>query len=128
MEDYEKGLGWRMLASLMLFIAGVFNIIWGIGALVKDDLYVTRFLFGNLTFWGWVWLIVGIVELCAGLGVLMNVQWARWFGIVMASISAIIAFFHVWSQPAWALLIIGLDVLVLYGLAVYGGREGQAIT
>ncbi len=124
MDEKEKGTGWLVFASIMLVIAGVYNFIWGIGALAKDDLYVVRFLFGNLTFWGWVWLIVGVIEVIAGFGVLTRNQAARWFGITMASISAIIAFFYVWAAPGWTLLVIALDLLVIYGLSVYGGREG----
>lgn len=127
MEEYEKGSGWLLFASIMLLLAGAFNIIWGIGALVKDDLYVSKLLFANLTFWGWVWLIVGVVQILVGFGVLSKNQVARWAGIVMASVSAILAFFYIWAVPGWALLIITLDVLVLYGLGTFGGREPVAM-
>lgn len=123
MEKMEKGSGWLLFASIMLMVAGVYNFIWGIGALAKDDLYVVKFLFGNITFWGWFWLIVGVLEVCAGFGILSKSQWSRWFGIVMATISAIVAFFYIWAVPGWALLIITLDVLVIYGLAEYGARD-----
>ena len=123
MEETEKGSGWLLFASIMLMVAGIYNFIWGIGALTKDELYVVQLLFANLTFWGWVWLIVGVLQVCAGFGVLSKNQAARWFGIVMASISAIIAFFYIWAVPGWALLIITLDVLVIYGLAEYGARD-----
>jgi hypothetical protein len=53
-------------------------------------------------------------------------QWARWFGIVMASISALTAFFYIWAVPTWVLIIILLDVLVIYGLAEYGARDTAA--
>jgi uncharacterized membrane protein HdeD (DUF308 family) len=127
MEETEKGSGWLLFASVMLIIAGVYNFIWGIGALAKDDLYVTRLLFANLTFWGWVWLIVGVLQVIAGFGVLSKNQAARWFGIVMATISAIIAFFYIWAVPVWVLVIISLDVLVIYGLGAYGAREPGAM-
>jgi len=123
MEETEKGSGWLLFASIMLMVAGIYNFIWGIGALTKDELYVVQLLFANLTFWGWVWLIVGVLQVCAGFGVLSKNQAARWFGIVMASISAITAFFYIWAVPGWALLIITLDVLVIYGLAEYGARD-----
>lgn len=127
MEEYEKGSGWLLFASIMLLLAGAFNFIWGIGALVKDDLYVSKLLFANLTFWGWVWLIVGVVQILVGFGVMSRNQVARWAGIVMASVSAILAFFYIWAVPGWALLIITLDVLVLYGLGTFGGREPVAM-
>jgi hypothetical protein len=104
-------------------LAGAYNFIWGIAALVKDDLFVVKFLFGDITVWGWIYLILGVIEVIAGFGVLSKNQSARYFGITVATISAIIAFFYIWAVPIWALMIITLDVLVIYGLAEYGARE-----
>jgi hypothetical protein len=121
MEE-EKGYGWIVMASILLVVAGIFNILWGVAALAKSELLVSRLLFGNLTFWGVVWLILGIIEMCAGFAILAKAQWARWFGIIMAALSMIGAFFYMWAFPGWSILIIALDVLVIYGLAEYGGR------
>ena len=129
MEEKEKGSGWLLFASIMLMMVGVFNVIWGIAAVAKSTVFVadTRLVFGNLNSWGWIYLILGVIEICAGFGVLSKAQWARWFGIVVGSIAAIMAFFSIWAYPGWALLIITLDVLVVYGLAAYGGREPGAL-
>ena len=122
----NKGEGWLVFASIMLVLAGVYNFIWGITALVKDEYLINQFLFANLTFWGWFWLIIGIVAMIAGFAVLNKAPWARWFGIIMASISAIGMFTVIWAYPIWSILIITLDVLIIYGLAEYGGRESAA--
>ena len=129
MEEKEKGSGWLLFASIMLMMVGVFNVIWGIAAVAKSTVFVadTRLVFGSLNSWGWIYLILGVIEICAGFGVLSKAQWARWFGIVVGSIAAIMAFFSIWAYPGWALLIITLDVLVVYGLAAYGGRESGAL-
>jgi uncharacterized membrane protein (DUF2068 family) len=129
MEEKEKGSGWLLFASIMLMMVGVFNVIWGIAAVAKSTVFVadTRLVFGSLNSWGWIYLILGVIEICAGFGVLSKAQWARWFGIVVGSIAAIMAFFSIWAYPGWALLIITLDVLVVYGLAAYGGREPGAL-
>lgn len=127
MAETEKGYGWLVFASIMLVLGGAYNFIWGIGALVKDDLFVTQLLFANLTFWGWVWLIVGIVEVCAGFAVLSRSQWGRFFGIIMAWLSAITAFFYIWAAPIWVMIVVVLDVLVIYGLSIYGDREPGAL-
>jgi len=129
MEEKEKGSGWLLFASIMLMMVGVFNVIWGIAAVAKSTVFVadTRLVFGSLNSWGWIYLILGVIEICAGFGVLSKAQWARWFGIVVGSIAAIMAFFSIWAYPGWALLIITLDVLVVYGLAAYGGREPGAV-
>ena len=122
----QKGEGWLIFASIMLVLAGVYNFIWGITALVKDEYLVNQFLFANLTFWGWFWLIIGIVAMIAGFAVLNKAPWARWFGIIMASISAIGMFTVIWAYPIWSILIIAIDVMIIYGLAEYGGRESAA--
>ena len=129
MEETEKGSGWLLFASIMLMMVGVFNVIWGIAAVAKSSVFVAdvRLVFGSLNSWGWIYLILGVIEICAGFGVLSKAQWARWFGIVVGSIAAIMAFFSIWAYPGWALLIITLDVLVVYGLAAYGGREPGAL-
>jgi hypothetical protein len=121
--------GWLLFASIMLILAGVYNLIWGIAAVAKSSVFVdnVRLVFGNLNTWGWIYLILGILEICAGFGVLSRSQWARWFGIVMASLAAILAFFYIWAYPGWAILLITLDVLVVYGLAAYGAREPGAL-
>jgi hypothetical protein len=125
MEETGKGYGWLVFASILLVLVGAYNLIWGIAAVAKSSVWVgnTRLVFGSLNGWGWLYLIWGIIQICAGFGVLSKAQWARWTGIVIASISAILAFFYIWAYPGWAILIITLDVLVLYGLGVYGGRE-----
>jgi hypothetical protein len=63
------------------------------------------------------------VTLCAAVAVLGRSQWARWFGITMASLSAIGQLLFVQAYPWWSLAVFALDVLVIYGLAVYGGRR-----
>lgn len=119
----EKGSGWLMFASIMLVIAGLFNVIWGIAAVADSHVLVEKLLFGNLVFWGVIWLIIGIVEICAGFAVLSKAQWARYFGIVLAAISMVGAFFYIWSFPGWTILVIAIDALVIYGLGEYGGWE-----
>ena len=123
-----KGAGWLIFACFMLFIAGIFNIIWGITALVKEEYLEPRLLFGNFNTWGVFWIIVGVVALVAAFAVLTKAQWARWFGIIMASIGAIGMFAVLQTYPVWSMVVIALDVLVIYGLAEYAGPESSVET
>lgn len=127
MEESEKGSGWLVFASVLLMLVGVYNIIWGIAAVADSSVWVadTKLIFGSLRAWGWIYLIYGILQLCAGLGVLSKRQWARWTGVFIASLSAVLAFFFIWSYPIWAFTVILLDVLVIYGLAEYGGLGNE---
>jgi hypothetical protein len=120
-----KGYGWMVFASIVLVVVGIYDIIWGITALARDEYLVNQVLFANLTFWGWFYLILGIIGMCAGFAILAKQQWARWFGVIWASVNMIFMFMVIWAAPVWALAIITLDVLIIYGLITYGGREDE---
>jgi len=120
----EKGYGWLTFASIMLVVAGIGNFIWGVTALARDELLVNKLLFANLTFWGVVFIILGVFLVAAGVAVLSKAQWARVFGIIFCSLSIIFYFMVIWAHPVWSVLVIAIDVLIIYGLAEYG--EGDA--
>lgn len=122
----EKGEGWLEFTAIMLMIAGLLHIVWGVVALSKEVLLTKQFLFGNQTFWGVVWLILGIVEALSGFAILDRRQWARWLAIILVSLSMIGMFTVIKAHAAGSLIIIAIQVLVLYGLAAYGGRMEAA--
>ena len=126
MEE-DRGYGWMIFASIILVIAGIYDFFWGITALAKDEYFINQVLFANLTFWGWFYLILGIIGVCAGFAILAKQQWARWFGVIWAGINMIFMFMVIWAHPLGALAIITLDVLVIYGLVTYGERETVAL-
>jgi hypothetical protein len=124
----QKREEYRMLhfSSVMLFLAGAFDVIWGITALTKEGYLNDRFLFGNLTFWGWFWMIVGVITMIAAFSVLKKAQWARWFGIVVAGLSILGMFTALFAFTLWAAIIISFYVIVIYSLVEYGGQEAAA--
>jgi uncharacterized membrane protein (DUF2068 family) len=83
-------------------------------------------LFANLHAWGWFFLIVGAIQLLAGWGVMKNKGWAAIVGLVTAFINAISQISASHTFTVWALTIVAIDVLVIYGLARYGGGRGRA--
>jgi hypothetical protein len=119
----EKGSGWLAFASIMLVIAGIGNVIWGITAIARNELLINKLLFANLTFWGVVALIIGAFLIAAGVAVISKAQWARWLGIIFCSLSILFYFVVIWAYPVWSVLVIAIDVLIIYGLAEYGERE-----
>jgi uncharacterized membrane protein (DUF2068 family) len=122
--DEEQGYGWLVFAASMLGIAGTFSVIDGIVALSKSKFYAANavYVFSDLRTWGWITLIVGVVALVAAFGVLSRSQFARWFGIVAAGLNALSQFMFMQGYPLWSLAVFACDVLVVYALAVYGGR------
>jgi hypothetical protein len=124
-EEEERGYGWLVYAATMLGLAGIMSIIDGIMALSKSKFYVgdAHYVFSNLRTWGWIVLLVGVLLIVAAMGVTTGSQFARWFGMFAAGLNAIAQFSFIQAYPFWSLLIFALDVLVIYALAVYGGRR-----
>lgn len=122
--EYERGSGWLFFAGTMIGLAGLFSLLDGIEALSKSSFYVAdaRYVFGDLRTWGWIVLALGVLEICASFAILGRAQWARWFGIAIASLGALAQFAFMQSYPFWSLTVLTACVLAIYGLAVHGGR------
>jgi hypothetical protein len=120
-----RAAGWLSFAAALLVVSGIFKILDALWAFKYDDDVsdeVQTVLFENdLASWGWVWLGVGIILILAGFAVVSGSQWARWVGIVAASLAAISFLPWIYYQPLWTILSVTLAVLVIYALAAYGG-------
>jgi hypothetical protein len=125
-EEGTSGTGWVAFAGTMLILVGCFNVIDGIAALANSDYLVNQLLFANLHAWGWFFLIWGAVQLCAGFAIYSGAGWAAIVGVVSAFGNAIAQLSWARAYPVWAVCAIVLDVLVIYGLVVYGGRRNTA--
>jgi hypothetical protein len=77
----------------------------------------------DVTTWGWIQLILGIVVALAGVGLLAGRTWARVVGITLAVLSAIANFLFIPHHPFWALLVIALDIFVIWALAATAGNS-----
>jgi hypothetical protein len=117
-RDYGGYLsGWWAFAGTMMLIVGGFNLIHGIAALVQDDYFNEGgLIYENLTFWGWWILLIGIVQLLAAFLIFARSTAGALLGIFLAAASAFLAFFAVGAYPWWALTILVVDGLVIYGL------------
>ena len=117
------GAGWVVFASVLLFIAGIWNFIDGILAIGSSHVYVgdAHYVFSDLKTWGWIVMLLGITQLAAGSAVVSGSNWARWFGIAVAGVNSIGQLMFLPAYPFWALAMFTVDMLIIYGLAVYGG-------
>lgn len=114
--------GRSLFAGVILFIAGTFQALLGVVALFTNTIYgkPPGYLFKlDATSWGWVHLLLGLVVLAAGIGVVAAQGWARVVGIIVVAASALANFMFIPYYPAWALLIIALDVVVIWALSTY---------
>jgi hypothetical protein len=130
-DEYESehGTGWLMFATVMLGLAGIWNFIEGILAVSSSRVYTDSsvFVFSDLNTWGWIVLILGIIQVLAALAIVSGSEFARWFGIGAVGLNAIGQLMFVPIYPAWALTMFAVDVLIIYALAVHGGRRLRTI-
>lgn len=125
----NQGTGWAVFAAILMILAGIFQSIAGLVALVQDNFYVvtdTSLLVFNITAWGWIHLVLGVVLLIAGTSVLGGNAFGRVVGIILASISAVANLIFLPAYPIWSILIIVMDVLIIHSLAVHAGQLKRA--
>ena len=123
----ERGSGWIIFAGSALLIAGVMRIFDSIWAFRYHGVLPSNFeaaIFGHsLKTYGWVYLIVAIILILAGIGVMVQSQVSRWIGIFAAAILGISAIWWMPFYPIWSLTYIGICFFVIYALAAYGQRS-----
>jgi hypothetical protein len=120
----ERGSGWIAFSGTLLMILGTLNVIQGIAAIGRSHFFAANahYVFGDLKTWGWVVLIVGVLQLLAGLGVFARNQFARWGGVGILSVAAIAQLLMMPAYPFWSLALFAVDILAIYGLVAYGKR------
>ena len=125
-DDQVTGwTGWVFFAGFMMIIMGALQAISGLTALLNNEWLVVgqeRLLLLNFTAWGWIHLLLGIVVLIAGFYVMHGAVWARFIGVVLASLGLIVNLAYVNTYPIWSIAIIVIDILVIYSLTVHGGE------
>jgi hypothetical protein len=122
-------VGMVLFAGTMLVMLGSFQAMEGIVAIIRDEYYlVTRsgmVIDLDYTVWGWTHLIIGLIAIGVGIGVFAGQMWARVLGIVVAVISALVNIAFLSAYPIWVTIVIALDVLAIYALAVHGREVKQ---
>ena len=126
MSQYDTGprpSGWAVggltFASTMMVLIGIFQAFAGLGAIIDDDFFVVtqNYAFDlDVTAWGWIHLILGIVVAWAGYALWSGKLWAGVVALVLAMLSALANFFFIPYYPFWSLLVIALNVWVIWAL------------
>jgi hypothetical protein len=119
--DNQRGGSAVVLAGAFLMLGGVLNVIYGIAAISNSNFFVhnAKYVFSDLKTWGWIVLIIGVLELFAAASLLGGKAFGRWVGIVVGSLNAISALLSIPAYPLWSLAIFALSLWIIYGLAVY---------
>jgi hypothetical protein len=124
-EDRPEGSGWVLFAALLLGLAGLWNFLAGIAAIADAHVYLAdaNYVFSDLMTWGWIIMILGILQGVAALALSTGSELARWFGIACAAINSIGQLMFIPAFPFWGIAMFAVDLLIIYGLAVYGGKR-----
>jgi len=126
-----RGAGRATFAAVLLLIAGMLNIIYGIGALDSANIFAndTRYIFTDLNTMGWVLIVLGAIQLTGGFSLLAGNTYGRMIGFVGASVGAVGALLSIGgSNPWWSLAIFALCIYVIHGILVLGDDERAPAT
>jgi hypothetical protein len=115
--------GWIGFAGILMAILGGIAFFEGLIALLRDNYYVATasgFLLFDVTGWGWIMLIWGIILVLVGLSLLNGASWARWVTIVLVGINIFsqLGFLGNTNDTLWLLTALTLNIIVLYALIV----------
>lgn len=110
--------GWWAFAGILLTIAGLLNIVWGIAAISNSHFFTdnAHYIVTNLETWGWITLIVGVVEVIASFSLFAGGGFGRWVGIFAAAMASISSLLSIDAYPFWSLCIFALSIIIIYEL------------
>jgi len=115
--------GWIGFAGLLMIVVGSLEFFEGLIAVIRDKYYVLgpeQIIIFDMTTWGWLTMLWGIVVAFAGWGLLARASWARWFTIVVGTVNILgqLAWLGSAAYPLWSLTILTLSIVILYALIV----------
>lgn len=127
MDESVKGEGWLLFAGIMVLIAGTLNCIWGIAAIDNANFFLEdqRYILSDLNTMGWIILSIGVLQLIAAFSIWRGGEFGRWIGIISASLGALGALLSIPGYPLWSVCAFFINVLIVYGLAAYGGHQSR---
>ena len=123
-EGYSSwAVGWAGFAAIMLILIGVMDIVQGLVALFNDEFYVIgqEWVFEfDVTAWGWIHLIVGVILIASGVGIFSGNVAGRTVGVAVAGVAAIVNFAWLPYYPVWSIIVIAISVAIIWALTAHG--------
>ncbi|EPH40389.1 hypothetical protein ABT390_12440 [Streptomyces aurantiacus] len=124
--------GGALFAGVLMLVNGVLGVLAGITGIAEDDVYarlgdyVYKF---NLTTWGWIHLVLGVLIAVTGWGILKGAEWARGAGIGLAAVGMVAQFLWLPYTPLWALISLALGAFVIWALCTdRGGAATKGVS
>ena len=121
MQSRTAWTGWISFAGWLMILIGFIDAFEGLIAVIRKEYYVAtpnQIIIFNVTTWGWLTILWGVVLAFVGLALLWGSTWARWVSIVVVSATIVeqLAFAGSSAYPLWALTVLALSIIVLYAL------------
>jgi len=117
------------LAGTLLVMAASFDILQGLSAIAKDDLYAAGgdYLYAfDTTTWGWVHLVLGVLALAVAIGILLRAGWGQVTGLIVAGLLMLTNFAFIPYYPFWSITVIAFSGLVIWALCAQLKRPDHA--
>ncbi|MBL1287864.1 hypothetical protein PV394_18755 [Streptomyces sp. NE06-03E] len=124
-EPSPWGAAGAMFAGVVLLVDGILSIVKGIAGIASDDVYtrISNYTFKfDITAWGWIHLVLGVILVFVGWGILKGAAWAWGVGIGLAALNLIANFMWLPYQPVWAVISIALDTFVIWALCAHRAK------
>jgi hypothetical protein len=127
--DVDPGRGWIVFAGAMLALGGVLNLVYGFAAIGNSHVFVHHvdYVIGNLKTWGWLRVATGLMQIVVAFAIWAATEWGRWLGVIAAGLNMIVQFLALPAAPGQAIVMFFVDVIVIYGLLTYGGRDRHSL-
>lgn len=121
-RDRAMAQGWAVFAAVMLLVIGGLDFFYGLAAILNNEVVIVGghgVVIADITTWGWITLILGLVLALTGAGLLAGYSAARWAAVFVIAIGAIMALPWFPAAPLWTVLIVTLSVIVIYQLCAH---------
>jgi hypothetical protein len=123
-RNYSSGaVGVLVFAGILMVLIGALHAIQGLVALANDKFYVVgpEYVFQfDVTTWGWIHLILGIVVALAGIALFQGATWARTVAVIVACVSIVANFMWLPYYPLWSMIVIAFGVFVIWAATAHG--------
>jgi hypothetical protein len=118
--------GYTMFAVAIMLVLGVWQVLAGLTAVVRDGLYVTTATYTyafSTTAWGWLVVVLGVLIGATGIAVLQGRDWGDTAAIALACLTMVVNFLLIPLYPIWPLSIIVLGIALTWALTTPGRKE-----
>ena len=125
-DETSMWAGWTMFAGIVMIMIGALNAIQGVVALFNRDFYLSgpqNVLVFDLTAWGWVHLVLGVLVAITGIALLADAGWARPVTVVLAALNAVAELAFLGAYPLWSTIAIALCVMVIWSIVAHGDES-----